>query len=86
MCDFPNSHEHFTFIRHSFFEFKRIVYTIFMWLNLLMNLRKYPLRYILRVVAIGLIVLGSLSLFQDFYLSYEVAQTQKNLEVIRTEG
>lgn len=56
-----------------------------MWLNVLMNLRKYPLRYILRAVAIGLIILGSLSLIQDFYLSYEVAQTQKNLEVIRTE-
>jgi sortase B len=56
-----------------------------MWLNFFMNLKKYPLRLLLRGIAIALILLGLLSFAQDLYLSYEVAQTQKKLEVIRTE-
>jgi sortase B len=56
-----------------------------MWLNYFMNLKKYPLRLLLRGIAIVLIVLGLLSFAQDLYLSYEVSQTQKELEVLRTE-
>lgn len=66
--------------------FKAFVYTIDMWLNVLMKLKKFPPLYTLRIIAITLIFISALSFIQDFYLSYEVSQAQKKLEVIRTES